>query len=241
MAPSVESRVTLLPTVPTTPMAADDIRGMRQRLTLPQPRQAHWEDSLPQQLQALSPGPLELIAHGWLLRCRDLRQLQQLLAGSGFSIAQLQTQNPQTAVSAQALGLPVELQQTGSAAPSPPQSTDSLRLHRGTLRAGDRLDSEGDLLVLGDVNPGATVTAVGDVMVWGRLRGVAHAGRQGDQSARIVALQLRPLQLRIADQVARGPEDQPLAGLAEEARMSAGEIVIEPADPRLSKHLIGIE
>ncbi len=59
---------------------------------------------------------------------------------------------------------------------------------------------EGSLLVLGDVNPGARVSAGGDVRVWGRLRGVAHAGSGGDQRARIVALQLRPLQLRIAMQ-----------------------------------------
>lgn len=218
-------------------MAADDVPAMRQRLTLPPTRQAHWEDRLPEQLQALAPGPLELIGHGWLLRCRELRQLQHLVENSGFTLALLQTLNPQTAVSAQALGLPVQLQRIGSAAITPARNTNALRLHRGTLRSGDRLDSEGDLLVLGDVNPGATVTAAGDVMVWGRLRGVAHAGRQGDRSARIVALQLRPLQLRIADQVARGPEDQPMAGLAEEARVDAGEIVIQPADPRLSLRL----
>ena len=75
-------------------------------------------------------------------------------------------------------------------------------------------------------------------MIWGRLRGIAHAGRFGDTNARVVALQLRPLQLRIADQVARGPDDQPQAGLAEEARIEAGEIVIEPADPRLNPRLL---
>ena len=88
---------------------------------------------------------------------------------------------------------------------------------------------DGDVLVLGDVNPGATVSAAGHVLVWGRLRGIAHAGRDGDQKARIVALQLRPLQLRIADQVARGPEDLPQLGLAEQARLEGSEIVIEPA------------
>ena len=66
-------------------------------------------------------------------------------------------------------------------------------------------------------------------MVWGRLRGIAHAGQDGDTKAKIVALQLRPLQLRIADAVARGPEDQPQPGLAEEARLEGGSIMIEPA------------
>ena len=90
---------------------------------------------------------------------------------------------------------------------------------------------------MGDVNPGARVSASGDVMVWGRLRGIAHAGQDGDREARIIALQLRPLQLRIADQVARGPEDEPLPGLAEEAFIESNDIVIKPANPRLTARL----
>ena len=69
------------------------------------------------------------------------------------------------------------------------------------------------------------------VLVWGRLRGVAHAGVGGDRQARIVALQLRPLQLRIADAVARGPADPPGAGQAETAHLVNGEIRIDPASP----------
>jgi len=73
--------------------------------------------------------------------------------------------------------------------------------------------------------------ASGHVLVWGRLRGVAHAGVSGDRTARIVALHLRPLQLRIADAVARGPADAPADGQAEEAQLVNGEIQIEPAHP----------
>jgi septum site-determining protein MinC len=83
--------------------------------------------------------------------------------------------------------------------------------------------------VLGDVNPGARISAGGHVLVWGRLRGTAHAGRHGDEEALIVALQMRPLQLRIADVVARGPEEVPPPGLAEEARVEGGTIRIDPA------------
>ena len=68
-------------------------------------------------------------------------------------------------------------------------------------------------------------------VVWGRLRGIAHAGCHGDSAARIVALQLRPLQLRIATAVARGPEGLPPEGLAEEARIVNGAIQIDPAQP----------
>ena len=87
------------------------------------------------------------------------------------------------------------------------------------------------MLLLGDVNPGAKVSAEGDVMVWGRLRGTAHAGKSGNDQAKIVALQLRPLQLRISNKVARGPEEQPQEGFAEEALIESGQIVIKPARP----------
>jgi len=106
-----------------------------------------------------------------------------------------------------------------------------LTVHRGTLRSGDHIESHGHLLIVGDVNPGGSASADGDVYVWGRLRGRAHAGRRGDSDARIVALQLRPLQLRIAELVARGPEESPQPGLAEQACIVEGAISIEPAKP----------
>ena len=116
--------------------------------------------------------------------------------------------------------------------PQPAQELEFL-IHRGTLRSGDHLQAPGSVLLLGDVNPGARISAAGDVLVWGRLRGVAHAGCQGDDRARIVALQLRPLQLRIAAAVARGPAEPPPPGLAEEARLMDGTIRIDPAGPQL--------
>lgn len=217
--------------------------GPRPQLCLPPHRQTHWQAALPDQLEAMRPGPVDLMTQHWTLHCRELNQLQELLLQQGFSIGLLHTHQSATAISAQALGIPVHLSRASheSAQPlvDPNQQVraDTLRLHRGTLRSGDQLETSGSLLVLGDVNPGATVCAGGDVMVWGRLRGIAHAGRNGDIGARIVALQLRPLQLRIADQVARGPDDQPQPGLAEEARIEGDEIVIEAADPRLNAAL----
>lgn len=86
--------------------------------------------------------------------------------------------------------------------------------HRGTLRGGQALHNLGNLVVIGDVNPGAELVASGDIVVFGALRGVAHAGAQGDRGARVVALDLAPTQLRIATLIAtsdantkpRGPE-----------------------------------
>ena len=82
----------------------------------------------------------------------------------------------------------------------------SVLYHRGTLRGGQSLANLGHVVVVGDVNPGAELVAGGDILVFGALRGVAHAGAQGDRSARVYALVLEPTQLRIATTIAAGTE-----------------------------------
>ena len=204
-----------------------------QILRLPDRHVQHWLDALPGQLQTLKPGTIQIECGDWRLSCSDLQRLLNALAENEISLDILLALMPETVVSANALGLPARLISglTLPATASDPDgsSPQNLLFHQGTLRSGDHLRSDGDILVLGDVNPGATLSAAGHVMVWGRLRGIAHAGREGDRQAKIVALQLRPLQLRIADIVARGPEDLPQLGLAEQARLDGDDIVIEPA------------
>lgn len=79
--------------------------------------------------------------------------------------------------------------------------------HTGTLRGGQALHHVGNLVVIGDVNPGAEVVATKDILIFGRLTGVAHAGAQGDESARVYAIYLRPVQLRIASYIAADDAD----------------------------------
>lgn len=178
-------------------------------------------------------GPLVLHSRDWPLTLPDLRALQQLLAGVGLTLERVEGSRAETLVAAAALGLATGLRSEPEleAGGEPDRPAAALTIHQGTLRSGDHLQAEGSVLLLGDVNPGARISAGGDVRVWGRLRGVAHAGCRGDGSARIVALQLRPLQLRIAAAVARGPEDQPPAGFTEEAVLEDGAIAIRPAEP----------
>jgi septum site-determining protein MinC len=175
-------------------------------------------------------GAVVLEAGEWWLRLRELRAIQTLLERQQLVLQRVAAQRAETLVAAAALGLETEAV-SGAAGTAPPAAPPDLTIHRGTLRSGDHLQSEGSVLLLGDVNPGAQISAAGHVLVWGRLRGVAHAGCHGDREARITALQLRPLQLRIAEAVARGPEEAPEAGRAEEARLMDGEIRIDPASP----------
>jgi septum site-determining protein MinC len=183
-------------------------------------------------------GPMELVAGAWPLTLRELRAITAGAQEHGWELVALSSSNRRTLVAARGLGLearyqeptPSPIGETGASEGSP-QPARQLTVHQGTLRSGDHLEAEGTLLVLGDVNPGARISAGAHVLVWGKLRGIAHAGHRGDQTARIVALQLRPLQLRIANAVARGPEGLPPDGFAEEARLVDGVIQIDPAPP----------
>jgi septum site-determining protein MinC len=74
--------------------------------------------------------------------------------------------------------------------------------HAGTLRGGQALHHPGNIVLVGDLNPGAELIAAGDVLVFGRLAGVAHAGAQGEAQARVYAIDLSPTQLRIATSIA---------------------------------------
>ena len=79
---------------------------------------------------------------------------------------------------------------------------------RKTVRSGQRIEYEGNILVLGDVNPGAEIIATGDIVVLGKLRGTAHAGAKGDVLAEIYAFQIKPVQIRIAGVFTRAPEKE---------------------------------
>ena len=101
-------------------------------------------------------------------------------------------------------------------------------LHEGTVRSGDRISSNGNLCIIGDVNPGAIVSAKKNIYVWGKLLGIAFAGKSGNKNASIASLYLNPLQLRIADVIAIGPKDKPKNCYPEIAVIDKQMIIIKP-------------
>ena len=101
-------------------------------------------------------------------------------------------------------------------------------LHKGTVRSGDRISSNGNLCIIGDVNPGAIVSATKNIYVWGKLLGIAYAGKSGNKNASISSLYLDPLQLRIADVIAIGPKDKPKNCYPEIAVIDKQTIIIKP-------------
>ncbi|MCJ7548067.1 MAG: septum site-determining protein MinC [Anaerolineae bacterium] len=96
-----------------------------------------------------------------------------------------------------------------------------------TLRSGQSIHYAGNVTLIGDVNPGAEIVAGGNIIVWGTLRGVAHAGAFGDEETAICALDLQPSQIRIAGYIGRPPDNRRGAAEPEIARIEGGQIVAE--------------
>ncbi|KOP25187.1 septation ring formation regulator EzrA [Hapalosiphon sp. MRB220] len=158
--------------------------------------------------------PVHLVASDRLLDARQLQQLAETLGNVQMQLKSVATSRRQTAIAAATAGYSVEQIQrenilASNAKVSSKPSKDALYLEM-TVRSGVEIRHPGSVIILGDVNPGGIVVADGDILVWGRLRGIAHAGAGGNRECLIMALQMEPTQLRIADAVARAPEKLPL-------------------------------
>jgi septum site-determining protein MinC len=219
------------------------IKGIREGLLVTLGDQP-WEEvhqalleHLDQQADFLRGARLAVDVGNHALKAVDLGQLSKEISDRGLSLWAVISNSPTTERSAQAFGLATRLfkprpEAMGSARPSAQvQEAGSAILVRRTLRSGASLQHPGHIVVIGDINPGAEVIARGDVVVWGRLRGMVHAGAEGDENAVICALDLSPTQLRIAGQIAVTPKrrgkPQP-----EMARILNGQVVAEPWDPK---------
>ncbi|WP_320677392.1 septum site-determining protein MinC [Prochlorococcus sp. MIT 1300] len=206
-------------------------------MTLSASQSVNWKEALKSKLSELQEGLVELNCMDLPLGCKELSYISSAAENANLKITLIKSHHLETLVSAAALGHQTQLnlstkQDTFESLKNETEnfnSSTNTMFHEGTLRSGEHLESEGDVLVLGDVNPGATITAKGNVLIWGRLLGTAHAGKGGNDFAKIVALQLRPLQLRISNAIARGPAEKPEPGLAEEAYLQSGQILIKPA------------
>lgn len=101
------------------------------------------------------------------------------------------------------------------------------KFHRGSLRSGQKMETEGSLVILGDVNSGAEVMASDNIVVLGALRGLAHAGAKGNKQAIISAGVLDTVQIRIANVIKEIDRDE--EPLHKQAYVSVinDEIVIE--------------
>jgi septum site-determining protein MinC len=98
---------------------------------------------------------------------------------------------------------------------------------KSTIRSGTRVEYDGSIVILGDVNPGAEIMAKGNILVLGSLRGIAHAGIGGDDKAFVISMKLHPTQLRIGEMITRSPDDYK-PEYPEIAYIKGNNIIIEP-------------
>lgn len=198
------------------------IKGLRDGL-LVSLTDAPWDEQLSVLMSRVDAQPsffqgarLALDVASQVLHVNELVELRDKLSERGISLWAVLSESPTTEQTSQLLGLATRISK-----PRPQESQDfgvddlgegtALFLDH-TLRSGTRIEFAGHVVVLGDVNPGAEIIAEGNVIIWGRLRGMVHAGSDGEQGAVVCALEFSPMQLRIADVVASEIKSQSHAG-----------------------------
>jgi len=219
------------------------IKGIRDGLliTLPDGEWADVETQLlahvREQAEFLSGASLSIDVGNQIIHAAKLGKLRDQLADMGVSLRAVLSNSPKTESTAQALGLATRISK-----PHPERvvraqrqqrenSTQNAIVVERTLRSGVNIQHHGHVIIMGDVNPGAEVIAGGNVIVWGRLRGMVHAGAEGNENAYVCALVFEPTQLRIADQIAIPPKkkwkSQPEIGLLKE-----GQVIVQKWDTK---------
>ncbi|MCC5625528.1 septum site-determining protein MinC, partial [Nostoc sp. CHAB 5715] len=147
-----------------------------------------WSDIWQQIRQRLNAGdrfrisntPVHLMAQDRLVDARQLQELVEALSEVQLRLISVSTSRRQTAIAAVTSGYSVEQLQPVTSLNSEPKATaipqaDALYLEM-TVRSGVEIRHPGTVILLGDLNPGGIVIADGDIIIWGRLRGIAHAG-----------------------------------------------------------------
>lgn len=157
--------------------------------------------------------PIYLVARDRLLDARQLQAIAEALSEVKLELRRVFTSRRQTAVAAATNGYSVEQHSSIAHLNQPSAGTGKALAEplyvQATVRSGTEIRHPGTVVILGDVNPGSSIVADGDILVWGGLRGFVQAGASGNQRCLIMALRMEPTQIRIADYVARAPETPP--------------------------------
>lgn len=188
-------------------------------------------EQIDQQAEFLRGARVALDVGNQALKAAELGQLRSRLSDYEITLWAVISNSPTTEQTAQMLGMATSLVKTKmdqgeqSASTADHNGEQAILLHR-TLRSGFSIHFPGHVVVIGDVNPGAEIIAGGNIVVWGRLRGMAHAGAGGNTDAIVCALDLMPIQLRIADQISMAPQQQK-KGQPQMVRLLDGKVAAE--------------
>ena len=212
-----------------------DSKSKKIMISIDENKYPSWEIYLKNEFKKINSTNVEIICNNIDLSCTKILEIIEIANQYNCRIISFHSTSSKTIVSSQSLGYRTQFIIDNYSNENVCINNENITFpktncHQGTVRSGEYIESAGDLLILGDVNPGAKVSAEGNIIIWGRLLGIAHAGSKGNSDATISALQLRPLQIRIGKKIARGPKEKPQIGLAEQARIDSDEIIILPLD-----------
>ena len=178
-----------------------------------------------------APAAANLITENEKINSYELAKLKLILEKHLIKLSNIYSNNRETVLSGKSLKINstfLKIKDLENQLPLDPSYLKKDILHKGTVRSGDRISSNGDLFIIGDVNPGAIISANNNVYVWGKLFGIAFAGKNGHKNASIASLYLNPLQLRICEIVAIGPKEKPKDQYPEIAILEDNKIIIKP-------------
>ena len=165
------------------------------------------------------------------ISCSELLGLKNLLMKSNIRLTNIYSSSRESVITAKSLKINgiFSNKNFDKVNPKIGSQLDNKDLtHFGMVRSGDQISSNGNLFIIGDVNPGAQISAKKNIYVWGKLCGVAFAGKNGNDESTISSLYLNALQLRINESVAIGPKEKPKYNYPEIALLEKGKIVIKP-------------
>lgn len=164
-----------------------------------------------------------------VLRVKEITQVRDILSDLGVNLWAILSQSTVTVNNAKALGFETRIPKKKENHEKEVRTEDTgekaVLIHK-TLRAGYRVEAREHVIIIGDVNPGAEIVSAGNIFVWGKLKGSAIAGVEGNGEAVICALELRPTQLRIGEAVFP-PMARKGKVFPEEASLKNGECSIE--------------
>ncbi|MFK7802203.1 MAG: septum site-determining protein MinC [Anaerolineae bacterium] len=227
------------------------IKGIRDGLLLSLDPQPNFEDAysiLSSEIQNrgefLRNSRIALDLGGRIVDTDQIVSMQEVFAQSGISLWAVLSHREATRSAARDLGLAtrlpgtqMDLEGNGLREPIMQSEADDGEGRRDganamvlteTIRSGRSIYFGGHIIIMGDVNPGAEIVADGNIVVWGKLSGLVHAGADGDSSATVSALDLSPTQLRIADRITIAPPaDKKRIPVPETAHVKNGQIVAE--------------
>ena len=194
------------------------IKGIREGL-LVSLGDGHWDEvqhaliqEIDKQADFLQGAKLILDVDQHVIGAAEMGKLRDQFSDRGLSLWAVLSHSASTEQTAQNLGFATQIHEADPKPELGKANSDfngeEASFVKGTLRSGINLTHPGHITVLGDVNPGAQIIAGGDVIIWGRLRGMVHAGAEGDEEAIVCALDLSPTQLRIAGHISIPPQDR---------------------------------